>query len=276
MKTLFLSDLDGTLLNSDAQLSEFSKTGLNKLIENGVLFSVATARTFATVVDMFQDVNLNIPFILMNGVVIYDPVCKKNVIVHSIDKEQAQMVLECYKMQNRTPMLYFMRDDHIEIIYPDTDNPYIKQYVSQRDDLKRKVFICQDNYKFKKNDNLIYIVTLDKYENISEVYNNISVKSKLTSMFYIDNYTDCYFLETFSQGVSKSTGAQQLKEYLGVDKIVAFGDNLNDIPLFKIADESYAVSNAHEELKKIATGVIDSNNNDAVVRYLLKREDIIL
>ena len=55
------------------------------------------------------------------------------------------------------------------------------------------------------------------------------------------------------------------------DKIVAFGDNLNDIPLFEIADECYAVSNSAEELKKIATGVIGSNDEDAVAEFLLNR-----
>lgn len=276
MKTLFLSDLDGTLLNSQAQLSEFSKTGLNKLIENGVLFSLATARTFATVVDLFEGVNLNVPFILMNGVVVYDPVNQRNIIVHSIDKPQAETVIDCYSRYGISPMLYFMRDDHIEIIYGHTDNPYISEYISNRDDLKRKVFICTDNYKIQDNDNLIYLVTLDKFDNISSVYNDICRESTLTSMFYIDNYTDCYFLETFKQGVSKSSGASQLKTYLGVDKIVAFGDNLNDIPLFKIADEAYAVSNAHKDLKKVATGIIGSNDEDAVVRYLLERNNIEL
>ena len=56
-----------------------------------------------------------------------------------------------------------------------------------------------------------------------------------------------------------------------VDKIIAFGDNLNDIPLFEIADECYAVSNAEDELKAIATGIIASNEEDAVAEFMLAR-----
>ena len=55
---------------------------------------------------------------------------------------------------------------------------------------------------------------------------------------------------------------------LVADKIIAFGDNLNDIPLFEIADECYAVSNAEDELKKIATDVIASNDEDAVAVFI--------
>ena len=90
-------------------------------------------------------------------------------------------------------------------------------------------------------------------------------------MFYRDNYSDMYFLEIISGDVTKASGALEVKNIIGADKIVAFGDNLNDIPLFEIADESYAVSNAEEALKAIATGVIGSNDEDAVAEFILNR-----
>ena len=90
-------------------------------------------------------------------------------------------------------------------------------------------------------------------------------------MFYRDNYSDMYFLEIISGTVNKASGALQVKEIVGADKIIAFGDNLNDIPLFEIADESYAVSNAEDALKAIATGIIGSNNEDAVAEFIFER-----
>jgi hydroxymethylpyrimidine pyrophosphatase-like HAD family hydrolase len=56
-----------------------------------------------------------------------------------------------------------------------------------------------------------------------------------------------------------------------MDKMICFGDNLNDEPLFRIADEKYAVKNAYEKLKNLATGIIDSNNDDGVAKFLQKR-----
>ena len=55
------------------------------------------------------------------------------------------------------------------------------------------------------------------------------------------------------------------------EKLVVFGDSLNDISMFKIADESYAVANAMDELKKIATYIIGSNEEDSVVDLLKER-----
>lgn len=63
----------------------------------------------------------------------------------------------------------------------------------------------------------------------------------------------------------------RLKEYLGVEYIVAFGDGKNDMEMFEIADESYAVENAVDELKAIATGVIDSNEKDGVAKWLYQK-----
>ena len=68
MKTLYISDLDGTLLNSKAMLSDFTVKTINDLTDKGMNFTIATARTSATVLKMLSDVNIKIPVILMNGV----------------------------------------------------------------------------------------------------------------------------------------------------------------------------------------------------------------
>ena len=59
-----------------------------------------------------------------------------------------------------------------------------------------------------------------------------------------------------------------LKEICGCDKVISFGDAINDIPMFEISDECYAVENAVEELKAAADGVIQSNENDGVATWL--------
>ena len=72
------------------------------------------------------------------------------------------------------------------------------------------------------------------------------------------------------KAATKANAILQLKEILGCDKVVCFGDAENDIPMFQIADECYAVANAVPELKAIATGVIGSNAEDGVAKWLLE------
>ena len=61
-----------------------------------------------------------------------------------------------------------------------------------------------------------------------------------------------------------------LHTHLGCDRLIVFGDGKNDIDMFQLADESYAVANAAPELKAVATGVIGSNDEDAVAKWLLE------
>ena len=69
---------------------------------------------------------------------------------------------------------------------------------------------------------------------------------------------------------TKANAIIKLKELLGCDRIISFGDAINDIPMFQISNECYAVENAVDELKHLATKVIESNNADGVAKWLLK------
>ena len=274
MKTLYITDLDGTMLNSSGELTKFTAQGLRKLISKNIIFSVATARTAATVTDMFKDVGLKEPIALMNGVSVFDPFSGSSLINHSINKQTAATILDIYKKHSKHPMLYFDKGDYLEIVYSEIDNKHQLEYITDRNARKLKKFIHVDEYNLNNDDELLYIVSFDKPSELKDIYLEISLLEDVVSCFYADNYTDCNFLETMNSSISKGTAASEIKKLTGADKIVAFGDNLNDISLFKVADESYAVSNAHEELKKIATGIIASNDEDAVVRFISEHSGI--
>ena len=70
MKTLYVSDLDGTLLRSDAKTSEYTNQVVNQLTSEGVLFSYATARSYLTATKATKGLNAKIPIITYNGAVI--------------------------------------------------------------------------------------------------------------------------------------------------------------------------------------------------------------
>ena len=73
---------------------------------------------------------------------------------------------------------------------------------------------------------------------------------------------------------TKAHAIKKLKEMWGCDRVVSFGDAVNDIPMFEISDESYAVENAVDELKAVATGIIESNVDDGVAKWLLKNAKV--
>ena len=93
-------------------------------------------------------------------------------------------------------------------------------------------------------------------------------KDKFHCVYDTDIYTKEQWLEIMPLEASKSNAIKQLQALLGCEKIIVFGDGKNDIDMFQIADESYAVANAHEDLKKYATEVILSNDEDGVAKWL--------
>ena len=87
-------------------------------------------------------------------------------------------------------------------------------------------------------------------------------------VFQKDTYRDEFWLEICPRNSTKAKAILRMKEKMGFQRLIVFGDSLNDVPMFRAADEAYAVAGAMPELKEIATGVIGSNEEDAVARYL--------
>lgn len=271
MKNLYITDLDGTFLTNDAKISPTSAKIINELTNKGVLFTVATARTYATVMDMFSGIFLPCPLVLMNGVTIFDPVNNKIIKSNPISESLAEKIISAFRLNGIEPMLYFQNGEILDIYYGELTNDYQRAYVEHRKSCKTKRFIKSDKPTRINGKSLVYIVSLDYYDKLKPIYDEVSKICGARCMFYRDTYSDCYFLEIISDTVSKASGALLAKQLAKADKIIAFGDNLNDIPMFEIADECYAVSNADDKLKEIATGVIESNDEDAVARFILQR-----
>lgn len=269
---LFVTDLDGTLINSKRKVPKKSLEILNKLIEKGVNFTVATARTPATAVEILQDLNLKLPVALMNGVLIYDTKELKYIDIKGIEKEAVNKVLDIFKEYNKNPLVYGVKDNHLWVYHKEFENIYEYNFYKERADKKLKTFVKVEDYNGSLSDsNVINFVAFDNYEKIKAIAEKIKCIEGITVNYYKDVYEDCYFLEAYSSEASKANGIKYLSKYIEYSKVICFGDNLNDIPMFELADEAYATANAAEEIKKIATDVIGSCEEDGVAEFLANR-----
>ena len=269
---LFVTDLDGTLINSKREVSKKSLEILNKLIENGINFTVATARTPATAVEILQNLNLKLPVALMNGVLIYDTKELKYIDIKVIEKETVNKVLDIFKAYNKNPLVYGVKDNHLWVYHKDFENVYEYNFYKERADKNLKTFVNVENYNGSLSDsNVINFVAFDNYEKIKAIAEEVKCIEGITVNYYKDVYEDCYFLEAYSSEASKANGIKYLSKYIEYSKVICFGDNLNDIPMFELANEAYATANATEEIKKIATEVIGSCEDNGVAEFLADR-----
>ena len=104
-RTLYISDLDGTLLNEESLLSANTAQTLNKLIEEGAMFTIATARTPATVVKLMSDVKLNLPVILMTGALVYDIATNRYLSTSSFPQEISAQIIDTIGNTDLSPMV---------------------------------------------------------------------------------------------------------------------------------------------------------------------------
>ena len=89
MKTLYVTDLDGTLLRSDQTISAYTNETINRLVEQGMLFSYATARSYVTARKVAGELRAQIPLIVYNGTFIIDNVSGKLLHGHLFGKTVA-------------------------------------------------------------------------------------------------------------------------------------------------------------------------------------------
>lgn len=274
MKTLYMSDMDGTLLNNDGVVSQKSSEIINSLVDKGMLFSVATARSVMSAVELLTDLNLSAPAVLMNGVFIYDFSKKEAVKYYEISDNQLQSVIDIFERYNKAPFLFLFGDDGL--LYESYTQLKLKIH---EDFYESRVKMFNGRFKkvkklaAPKNQHAIFMSLSDIYEDLKPIYESVIEIDGITASFYADTYTDYWFLEVYNAEASKANGAEFVKNYVGADKITAFGDNRNDMILFSHADEKYAVENAVDELKQCATDTIGSNENDGVAVFLQQNFD---
>ena len=270
---LFVTDLDGTLLNSNKEVSIKSTEILNKLIDNGVNFTVATARTPATVVDLLQDVNLKLPAVLMNGVLLYDIKEEKYINIKEIGKDTVDKVFDVLNKFDKNAMVYGIRNNHLCVYHKEFEYSWEYNFYKERADRKQKTFLKVENYQECINESkIINFIVFDKYEKIKGIYEELKKIDEISVEYYEDIYEKgCYFLEAYSAEASKANGIKLLSDYIEHDKLICFGDNLNDIPMFELADECYATANAVERVKEISTDVIGSCDEDGVALFMEKK-----
>ena len=268
-RTLYISDLDGTLLNKSAELSEYTKNTLNHLIADGLHFSAASARTVASAAKIMSGVQLRLPVVLMNGVVTYDIAAKSYVEKSPMSEDAVLRILNVIKEFDVSGMMYRLTDSELMTYYESLEAEPIRNFVEERRSRYYKTFYQEDSFFDVPRDQIVYFTLPDTYDRLRRVRDALDGIPGITAVLYRDVYSETlWFLELFSAAASKKNAVGLLREKYGFERIVGFGDNLNDLPLFEACDVRVAVANAVDEVKAAADYICDTNENDGVIKWI--------
>lgn len=271
-KTLFISDLDGTLLNNEASVSDFTKKSINALTSKGVYFTIATARTAASVTHILKGLSLSVPAILMNGVCVYDTKKEQYIDTKYISKESFENFVSLVHGDTKiSPFIYKIEDNALTAYYENMYSPKARAFAKERIQRYGKKFVHLLDFTKLSYENAAYFTISDQYELLLPYYEKLKKDPGLYIAFYRDTYSDnTYYLEACSSNASKSGGVRFLKEKYNFEKVCAFGDNTNDLPMFEASDICFAPENANNKVKEYADALIPKNTDDGVAKKLIE------
>ncbi len=278
MSTLFVSDLDGTLLQPDARLSATTVEILNKELSRGTLFTVATARTPATVAPILRDVEMRLPAIVMTGAALWDAATRSYSRVIYMKEESARRLVAKYREIN-FPIFIYTLDDRLIHIYHngDTLSPLEYSFLEERVHNCFKCVEISREHPDRLPDDYSKIVLCYGMQPDSEAraaYEATRYIPGIRPQFYHDIFgPEVGIVEAFSSDATKAKAMRALAAKIGADKIVCFGDNINDLPMMREADLAVAVENALPEVKEAADIVIGPNTTDSVAKFIADHAD---
>ncbi len=263
-KTLYVTDLDGTLLNHNQALSEYTKNTINSLIEQGMAFSYATARSYVTASKVTTGISPKIPVIVYNGAFILESGTQEILLANYFDFEDVANIKHILTEHAIYPIIYAYINNEEKFSYCNEHvTPGMKVFIESRSgDARENIAPLNRLY----DGEVFYFTCIDNEQKLLPVYNSLS--DTYNCIYQKDIYSGSQWLEIMPQKATKANAILQLKNLLNCERIISFGDGKNDISMFSISDECYAVENAAHDLKQYATAVIEDNDHDGVAKWL--------
>ena len=268
-KTLYVSDLDGTLLNRNSEVTESSRIILNRLIENnGILFTVATARTPATVVRLMRGINSQLPYIVMTGAAMW-----KDGLVNRcyMKPDRVTFLFDVCKRNGINPFVYTYNDTDgmLDVWHAVDMNSYERDFMNQRTGTPYKRFVISDSLPVSVADHTMLFFAASGYSKVSAAYEEAKKIIPCSMTCYHDIFDPSTgFFEVMAEGVSKAAAVKRLAEEVGAKRVVVFGDSPNDLSMRSVTDLFVAPENASKEVLDVADCIADNNSNDCVARWI--------
>lgn len=268
MRTLFVSDLDGTLLHSEGCLSDRTRRVLGRVTEAGALFTYATARSVHSARIVTQGWRPSLPVIVYNGVMILGEKAETPLVFNTFSAEERGWLRGSFKEAKISPLVYAFVEGRERVSWrEDRTNKGTEAYLAKRRN-DRRLRPCMEEEALFSGE-AFYYTCIGTREELVPLYERLERWGRCRLTFQRELYGQGeWWLEVMPYQATKAHAALQLKEWLGCERLVVFGDGLNDLPLFQVADACYAMENGAQALKERATGILKKNDEDGVALWL--------
>ncbi|MBP5494079.1 MAG: HAD hydrolase family protein [Lachnospiraceae bacterium] len=222
--TLFISGLDDTLFNENNNLSAYSRVELNRMIDEGLNFTISTIRTPASLIDPLRDIRLKLPVIAMDGAALFNISEKRFEKVYIIPMEIAREVSKFFEKLEQPFFANIVIDDTVLIYYNKTDSEIYNRIVEE---LRKSPYRNYINRRAPENENVVYYMTVDKKERIEDVLSSFKAASfdRLLKITVSDSseYEGYTYLRIYNRNASKKNMIDYLLQMTDVKSVSTFG-----------------------------------------------------
>ncbi len=272
MTTLYVSDLDFTLLRIDSTLSSRTVQVVNQMVAQGHLFTYATARSYTSASRVTKGLRLRLPLITYGGAVVVGPRDGAIAEVIPLPAEAAEAIMAVRSAINGVePLLFATVDGRDRLCWREgRENRFTQPFLAARSGDPRLRPLA--DWSSLGPTSVFFATFIGDVQDIDAM--RLELSSQLDDCFVTvgpDAYNPEHsWMEITSVHATKAATARRLKQKYGAEKMVAFGDNLNDLPLLEEADHACAVANAVPDLLAIADDVLETNERDGVAEWLAR------
>ena len=268
---LVVFDLDGTLLNRDSVLSEYTRETLRLLDERDIAYTVATGRTLHGARAILEGHAFQLPQAYKNGVMIWHPDSKRISSGATLTSDELDKVVRACLGQGVTPFVFTLDEDDESTVY----HPPVLSDVERK--LVRSISI-EEHKRVGALDALpadatvTHVNSIGDGEAIKAVLRSVNDEPNLVAYSGIALEGEQWrWLDVHHSDASKGGAIQTMKRLLGLERVICFGDSDNDLSMFEVADESYAPANANDSIKSAATAVIGHHDEEGIAHFLRER-----
>ncbi len=273
IKYIYICDLDGTLLNNRARLSKEVASGLNNLLDKDLLFTYITGRDLMSSREIMEKIDIKMPVAVCNGGLIIDFKSGELIKGCFIERNIVEGLLKLSEKMQMYPNLTLYMHSMVRTCYFALDRRINREYY--RNKIDRNTFTQFEAKRIEDvvTDKVISIAFVDLKEKIEDSKPYVIKEfGNLASISFFEDPFDksILIIDITSQLCSKGTAAQYIADMYGLpkDSIVAFGNDLSDVELLKMAGVGIAVGDSPAELKKIATTELTYNEGYSVLKYI--------
>ncbi len=271
---LIVFDLDGTLLNKASAISAYTSETLQLLAKRDIAYTVATGRTLHSARGVIADHDFPLPQAYKNGVLTWHPEKMRYTNGAMLTASELDHVVAAFKHRGVTPFVFTLDEDQGSSVYHPPMKSAIEQELINNAGLGEN-FTPRPLEELPADALITHVNAIGPGEAIEAVLQSVDDEPGLVAYSgSIGDARQWQWLDLHHSDASKGSAVKELKQLLGVERVICFGDSDNDLSMFEVADESYAPANAKDAIKSAATAVIGHHNEEGIARFLRERFDL--